>query len=357
MTDSIHLSLPERFEAQEEIGRGGMGAVWRVVDRQFQRPLAVKVMRPDTAKSPEDVARFEREAQLTGSLQHPAIPPVVDRGMLKNGAPYFSLKLIEGETLAVLLQNRNSPQDQLARFLEIFLQVCQGVGYAHSQQIIHRDLKPANIMVGAFSEVQVMDWGMAKRIADAFPIFDNASLEMVSFPHESGSDSDYDPEFSTVSFVEKQDGSDTDSPDGDTDLVGESPALTRAGQILGTLAYMPPEQAQGDPNILTPQSDVFALGGILCKILTGQAPYGGTTSGTVFQKVLEGDLDHALSVLNACGADSELVSLAIQCLERNPSDRPANAFVVAEEIRRYQETIRQRLEREKTERGGTGESR
>ena len=159
--------LPGRYQPVEKIAQGGMGAVWRVVDQQFDRPLAVKVMLRKLADDPAAVARFEREAHLTGSLQHPAIPPVVDRGRLEDGSPFFSMKLVAGETLAHLLAQHNarSPAERasdLPRLLGVFEQVCHAVGYAHAQGIIHRDLKPANVMVGAFGEVQVVDWGFAK---------------------------------------------------------------------------------------------------------------------------------------------------------------------------------------------------
>ena len=115
------------------------------------------------------VERFNRETQLTGVLQHPAIPPVVERGELADGSPYLTMKLVEGETLARILSKRRSDGSDLPRLLGVFEQIAQAVGYAHSQRVIHRDLKPANIMVGAFGELQVMDWGMAKRIGESEP--------------------------------------------------------------------------------------------------------------------------------------------------------------------------------------------
>ena len=117
------------------------------------------------------------EARITGQLQHPGIPPVHEVGRLENGHPFFSMKLIEGHTLADLLSQRADVQSDLPKFLKIFEQVAQTVAYAHSTGIIHRDLKPANVMVGAFGEVQVMDWSLAKRIAEAAPDVESTSAD------------------------------------------------------------------------------------------------------------------------------------------------------------------------------------
>ena len=110
--------------------------------------------------------RFVDEARITGQLQHPGIPPVHDLGTLPDGRPFLAMKLIKGRTLDALLRDRPDPAADRGRFVAAFEQVCQAVGYAHAHRVIHRDLKPANVMVGAFGEVQVMDWGLAKVLAD-----------------------------------------------------------------------------------------------------------------------------------------------------------------------------------------------
>src|SRR5262245_38723641 len=154
-----------RWRLVEEIGRGGMGIVLRAVDPFFGRQLAVKVLLARADERPDLARRFLDETRLTGRLQHPGIPPVHEQGTLDDGRPYFTMKLIQGRTLDALLKERASPLDDLPRFVTIFGQVCQTVAYAHSQGVIHRDLKPHNVMVGAFGEVQVMDWGLAKVLA------------------------------------------------------------------------------------------------------------------------------------------------------------------------------------------------
>src|SRR5262245_34337985 len=154
-----------RLQVVEPIGQGGMGAVFRVRDTDFDRDLAVKVLRPELHGHAAMVERFLEEARVCGRLQHPGVPPVHELGRLPDGRPYFTMKLVQGRTLAELLRERSSGADasgspaERAPFLKVFEQICQTVAYAHSQGILHRDLKPANVMVGAFGEVQVMDWG------------------------------------------------------------------------------------------------------------------------------------------------------------------------------------------------------
>src|SRR5262249_40645968 len=134
----------------------------RAHDPDLDRPLAIKVLQHDPATRPELACRFLDEARITGQLQHPGIPPVHEVGRMSDGRPFFALKLIIGQTLETLLKAQRQTADELPHFLTIFEQVCQTLAYAHSRGVIHRDLKPGNIMVGAFGEVQVMDWGLAR---------------------------------------------------------------------------------------------------------------------------------------------------------------------------------------------------
>jgi serine/threonine protein kinase len=231
------------YEVLGRLGRGGMGVVWRGRDRRLQRDVAIKVMKEELAGRPQLGPRFLEEAQVTSQLAHPAIPPVHELGELPDGRPYFVMKLVKGRTLAELLQARSVPADELPRWLGIFEQVCQAVAYAHSKGVIHRDLKPHNVMVGAFGEVQLMDWGLAKVLATQPPSMAAAG-----------------PPESVVATVRT------------ADLKG----ATQAGSVLGTYAYMAPEQARGEVAGLDRRCDVFGLGAILCEVLTGQPPYVGT---------------------------------------------------------------------------------
>ncbi len=148
-----------RYQLAGEIARGGMGAIIKGRDVDLGRDLAIKVLLDAHKDKPEVVQRFIEEAQIGGQLQHPGIVPVYELGQFGDQRPFFSMKLVKGETLAGLLSARKSPTADRAKYLGIFEHVCQTMAYAHSRGVIHRDLKPANIMVGAFGEVQVMDWG------------------------------------------------------------------------------------------------------------------------------------------------------------------------------------------------------
>jgi serine/threonine-protein kinase len=148
----------------EELGHGGMAVVYQTRD-EFDREVTTKVVRPELHPDEDAQRRFLREARVTDHLQHPGVVPVHGQGRLTDGRPYFTMKLVRGQTLAALLAARPGPEHDLPRFLAVFEQVCQTLAYAHSKGVIHRDLKPANVMVGAFGEVQVMDWGLAKLLA------------------------------------------------------------------------------------------------------------------------------------------------------------------------------------------------
>src|SRR5262249_24965950 len=163
------MPLPEqtgdRYQLSGEIARGGMGAVLRGRDVDLGRDLAVKVLLEKYANRPEVARRVIEEAQIGGQLQHAGVVPVYDIGHFGN-RPFFTMKLVKGQTLAHLLAERADHTQDRPRLLSIALQVAQTLAYAHAKGVIHRDLKPANIMVGAFGEVQVMDWGLAKVLAE-----------------------------------------------------------------------------------------------------------------------------------------------------------------------------------------------
>jgi tetratricopeptide (TPR) repeat protein len=314
--------LPPRYQPQGAIARGGMGLVLRVHDVEVDRPLALKLLLDHDAATTERARRFLEEARITGQLQHPGIPPVHEIGRLTDGRPFFSMKLIAGRTLAELLQERSSPQTDLPRFVPIFEQIAQTVAYAHSQGVIHRDLKPLNIMVGAFGEVQVMDWGLAKRLRDSTPetgpAVTDAAASAPAPPRAGGATVDYTP--------------------------AASEGRTQAGQVMGTFAYMPPEQARGEVHRLDKRSDVFGLGAILCQILTGEPPYRSTAGADLWRQAREGDLTDALSRLDCCGAEAELIALAKSYLAAEPGERPAHAGAVAEQITAHLQSVQQRLQ-------------
>jgi hypothetical protein len=309
--DALDRSPPplSNYADFTERREGGMGVVWLCRDVRLRRPVAVKVAKAGLRQRPDVLRRFVEEAHLTGQLQHPNIPPVHEHGELPDGRAYFCLKWVEGKTLAEHLGERKGPAAGLGWHLSVFEQVCQAVAYAHSQGVIHRDLKPSNVMVGAFGEVQVMDWGLAKRI-----------------------------------------GGMGEPPEEPRNLVGAhggDSEVTATGAVLGTFAYMPPEQARGEVEHVDRRSDVFSLGAILCEILTGQGPYEGQGK---WQKARAGDVAAALERLRGCVADAEVLVLACACLQTDPLSRPHDAGQVAAAVGRYRAGVEERLRRAEVER-------
>jgi serine/threonine-protein kinase len=307
----------DRYQLQGEIARGGMGAVLRGRDVDLGRDLAVKVLLEKHAERPEVVRRFLDEAQVGAQLQHPGVVPVYDIGRFGD-RPFFTMKLVKGHTLAALLAERADPAVDRPRLLTIALQVAQTLAYAHAKGVIHRDLKPGNIMVGAFGEVQVMDWGLAKVLPDG----GSADEERTSRERQRPEETTIRTARSTGSGV----GTDTE-----------------AGSLLGTPAYMPPEQANGDVALLDRRADVFGLGAILCEILTGKPPYVGRSSEEVRRKAANGDLADARARLDACGADAELIPLTTACLSSEAIDRPRDAQAVADGLKAYLDGVQDRL--------------
>jgi serine/threonine-protein kinase len=302
---------PERYVPLGEIGRGGMGVVYRVRDTALGREVALKVLQEEFAGDADRVQRFLDEACICGQLQHPGVPPVYDPGRWPDGRPYFAMKLVQGQTLAALLGARREPAEDRVRFLTIFQQVCQTLAYAHARGVVHRDLKPANVMVGAFGEVQVMDWGLAKVLPGGGAA-------------GPGSPAPAAPE-------------DGAAPPPRVEAAG---GRSLPGQVMGTPPYMPPEQARGEVGLLDQRCDVFALGALLCEILTGAPPYAGAAA---HHQARTADLAGALDRLRACGADPDLLRLAERCLAADPGGRPADAGAVAPDVTAYLASVEQRL--------------
>jgi eukaryotic-like serine/threonine-protein kinase len=311
---------PPHLRLFGEIARGGMGCILKGRDVELGRELAVKVLRETHQDNPELARRFLEEAQIAGQLQHPGITPVYELGSFADGRPYFTMKLVRGKTLAELLAARADVLDDRPRFLGVFEQVCQTVAYAHARGVIHRDLKPSNIMVGAFGEVQVMDWGLAKVLPQAS-----------SGTEAQGGERERTHDTSVICTARSGNAGAT-----------ESGWQTEAGALLGTPAYMPPEQARGDVELLDERADVFGLGAILCVILTGQPPFTGPRD-VAHDKASAARLDDACARLDGCGADAELVALAKRCLAVEPSARPRQASEVAEQMTAYQHAVVERL--------------
>jgi tetratricopeptide (TPR) repeat protein/tRNA A-37 threonylcarbamoyl transferase component Bud32 len=285
-----------RYQVLGEIARGGVGIVCRARDRDLCRDVAIKVLRGEHGGNPDLLERFIEEAQVEGQLQHPGVIPVYGLEAASDGRPFFAMKLVKGKTLAALLAARPDPSAERRRFLGVFEQVGQTMAYAHARGVVHRDLKPANVMIGAFGEVYVVDWGFAKVRGRE----DRVCRSVVR------------PDVSVIATVRTE----------------EEGSHSVAGSVMGTPAYMPPEQALGHIEELDERSDVFSLGAILTEILTGKPPYVGE-GYEVLAMAGQAKLDDALGRLDACGADAGLLTLAKDCLKPLRTERPRDAGAVA----------------------------
>jgi serine/threonine-protein kinase len=301
-----------RFQVLGEIARGGMGIVLKGRDPDLCRDVAIKVLHPGQTSDHVVVRRFIEEAQIGGQLQHPGILPVYELGLDADLRPYFTMRLVKGRSLAALLEERRDPTHELGRFLAVFEQACQAVAYAHARGVIHRDLKPSNIMVGAFGEVQVVDWGLSKVLMQ-----DVASGSVT------------------------REGTPSDEPQVTTIRTTGGGAGSQSGAIIGTPSYMSPEQARGQIEELDEQADVFAIGAILCEILTGQPPYLGSRT-RILDDAASGRLNEALARLDMCGAEDELIGLAKRCLDPARAVRPRHAGVVAREFAAFLQSVAER---------------
>ncbi|QEL13594.1 serine/threonine-protein kinase [Limnoglobus roseus] len=284
--------FPAGYEKLDLVGQGGMGAVWRARDLHLDREVAIKLLHDGIDAESDAGRKFVEEARISAQLQHPGIPAVYAVGTMANGRPFLAMKLIKGRTLADLLTDGTTGPR-----LGVFEAIAQAVGYAHGRRVIHRDLKPANVMVGAFGEVQVMDWGLAKVLSEA-----------------SGGPQPPDSAAPAEANIRSQRPGDTE---------------TRYGEFMGTPAYMPPEQAIGATDKIDERSDVFGLGGILCVLLTGKPPFSGGDAETTRQMAAQGQLQTAAERLDTCGAEPEVIALAKRCLAADPADRPPNGSAVA----------------------------
>jgi hypothetical protein len=299
-----------RLRPGEEVGSGATASVIRAVDTKLRRELAIKVTTQPRDKLPTALlARFVEEAQITAQLEHPNVVPVHDMGIDPEGRAYFSMKLVRGASLESILERRAQrdaatlSEFGLRRLLDVFLQVCQAVDYAHARGVVHRDLKPANIMVGDFGEVLVMDWGIAK--VKGRP----------DLPSEPG-----------VSSVR----------------AGNEALATHLGAVLGTPAYMAPEQALGKE--VDGRADVYSLGVILYEILAGRVPFDNDDPETLLARLaVERPRPPSETVKDTPAA---LETLALRMLEKDLERRTLTIEQIRSHVQDYIEGIGHEYRRE-----------
>lgn len=261
------------YRLEREIGRGGMGIVYRALQERLQRPVALKMMLAGPFASPRELARFQREAELVAQLQHPNIVAVHDVGDV-DGQPFFTMELVDGSSLAERLRAGPMPAGEAAAMVAT---VARAIDFAHQHGIVHRDLKPANILLAADGTPKVSDFGLARRIGGA--------------------------------------------------------GLTASGARIGTPSYMSPEQVAGHAGAIGPPTDVHALGAILYELLTGRPPYRAESDAETTRLVLDETPRPPRAIDAAIPRDLETICL--QCLQKEPYRRYASAALLAADLERF----------------------
>ncbi|HMP61260.1 MAG TPA: serine/threonine-protein kinase, partial [Gemmatales bacterium] len=259
------------YEILEELGRGGMGVVYKAVQVALKRPVALKMIISAMHASEEQIARFRREAEAVARIHHPNIVAVYDVGEF-DGSPFLALEFVDGGSLADQLHGRPMPPLEAGMMVE---QLARGVYAAHQQGIIHRDLKPANILLTRNGLPKISDFGLAKQM-------------------------------------------------------DESSGWTRTGDIMGTPCYMAPEQAEGRIRLIGPCTDIYALGAILYELMTGQPPFRGTTTLDTLEQVRTRDPMPPSKI--TLGIPWALETICLKCLEKNPKERYLDAKHLADDL-------------------------
>lgn len=324
------LSAPraeDRYQLLDNFAHGGLGNIWRAKDAIIHREIAFKELLPKALKNPRIVERFLEEAQITGQLEHPGIVPIYDVGYQENGTPFYAMKLLKGGNMEEAIESmhvlpRGSTERQLAftRLLRQFIAVCQAVGFAHDKGVLHRDLKPLNVMIGQFGETLVLDWGLAKVVdvlgeqeiaTDSGGQLDNANASVddhtlaesptldtnVAVAKDGATGAAVTSTGATGASATSAGGTQTARTEPGTFFRRQvttdartAGSQTMMGQIMGTPAYMPPEQARGLINELDARTDIYSLGGILYKLLTNQQPIARGKAQEVLVKVVSGQI-------------------------------------------------------------------
>ncbi|HWE37009.1 MAG TPA: protein kinase [Isosphaeraceae bacterium] len=285
-----------RYRALKRLGVGGLGEVWLAVDRELNRLVALKELRAGRADDPGAQTLFVLEAEVTGTLEHPGIVPVYGLGRHDDGRPFYAMRLIEGETLRAAIQRFHRSKGPGAgaegrdlafrRLLRSVIDACNAVAFAHSKGVVHRDLKPDNVMLGRFGETLVVDWGIAKSAATAAD----------------------------------------DGP----------------GRVVGTPAYMSPEQAEGAGDRVGPASDVYGLGAILYGVLVGHGPFPEGDVKTILRRVRRGIFPAPRRLRKS--VDPALEAICLKAMAREPAERYGSPLDLADALERWLADVRYRSE-------------
>jgi serine/threonine-protein kinase len=290
-----------RYRRLRKHAEGGLGQVFVALDEELNREVALKEIRDRYADHPDARARFLREAEVTGRLEHPGVVPVYGLGAYEDGRPFYAMRFIRGENMEEAITRFHQADEDphrdpgerslaLRELLGRFVAVCNALAYAHACGVLHRDIKNQNIMLGEYGETLVVDWGLAKVLNQP-----EGEATLAERPVQAGSGSE-----------------------------------TALGQVVGTPAFMPPEQAEGRLDQMGPRSDVFALGATLYSLLTGEAPYGGPD---ILAQARRAEVVPARQRKRSVPAALEAV--CAKAMEKNPEDRYQTARALAEDVQRW----------------------
>ena len=359
----------QRYQLVSNFARGGLGQIWMARDARLRREVAFKELLPSALKNKNALERFLEEAQITGQLEHPSIVPIYDIGYQQNGTPFYAMKLVRGETMEKHIEAlhelpKDSPEFSLTfrKLLRNFIDICNALAFAHDRGVLHRDLKPLNVMLGAFGETLVLDWGLAKVLdvpvtdEDAAPITtdhgggfsvdDKTVIQSSDDSSQTGA-----TQGATAQLATSQGGATQGATTSGASMGGQSQQMsgtfgvtrrmvvtdvrsvgsqTMDGSVMGTPAYMPPEQGRGDLDELDARSDIYSLGGILYKLLTNQQPIARGKIREVLKNVVEGNIipprEHDATI------PKPLEAIALKALAKNKDDRYASALDLAHDI-------------------------
>ncbi len=294
-----------KYSDFKPLTQGGTGELQTCLDRNLNRVVVYKTLRDHLLDSELENARFLREARVTALISHPGTVPLYELGRDSKGAMYFTMKKLEGLDLAEILKAlaakdiKTKREFPLSRLIDIMIQACQTISYAHSHGVIHRDIKPANILVGAFGEVTVLDWGLAKvHREEADPIDDLASVEL---------------------------------PKGKEAVRME---LTQPGRRYGTPLYMSPEQAEGKANI-DERTDVYNMGSVLFEVLTRQNLVFGNDIDQVLEMILERPTPQPIEAAPRLRIPKVLNAICYKALQKDPDDRYQTMNAFCDDLRAY----------------------
>jgi serine/threonine protein kinase len=345
----------EGYRIVGELGRGGMGTVWRAVQLATDRHVALKIMASSLFESDKAKARFEREVKLAAKLEHPSIARVYDSG-IHRGLYYYVMELIDGRPIDQYLEENGCDLPERLALMET---VCHAVAIAHDRGIVHRDLKPSNVLITADGVPHLLDFGLAKLrplmtrqgMAERARIRATAMLAKMQSASDSASATSGPPSTGGAgdsdATTQLQSSTDDKTQPSDGKSGSRYRKVTQDGDVAGTLVYMSPEQASGRSHDVDPRSDVYALGVMLYQAITGTLPHDRSGS---YRDILTRQLEQPPRQPIAVDfpVDRDLEALLLQTLDKDPDRRHASAGELGQAIAEYRESLSQRQSKRPT---------